>query len=80
MMAAGMEWLWLRVRRVAAELMGLFVEDAGLALGSLAWIGVVWLLLPALRLGVHARALALGLGLMAILGESALRAARRRRG
>lgn len=69
---------WLRT--VAREVYGLFVDDGSFAAAIVSWIGILWLVLP--RMGVPSRvsALVLVLGLAALLVESTLRFARRRRG
>jgi hypothetical protein len=64
---------WLRT--IAAELLGLFVDDAGFAVAILAWLAVTWFArsaLPPLWSSVILFA-----GLAAILIESVVRRSRR---
>ncbi len=61
------------IKAAAAELLGLFVDDAGFALAILAWIGISHLLLRLVPAWIP---LILFLGLALILIESALRRAR----
>lgn len=71
-----MDWIVASLR----ELIGLFVDDGSLAVTALVWLAVCGLVLP--RLGVSGVWLGAALfgGLAIILGENALRAARRKRG
>lgn len=64
------------VRTVLSELFGLFVDDGSFAIAILAWLLLVWLVLP--RLGVEAAWMGIILfaGLTLILVESAMRRAR----
>ena len=65
------------LRSVAAELLGLFVDDGGVALAVLGWVVVAWLssrVMPS-----PWPPLILFAGLAAILVGSAVRQARRRR-
>lgn len=66
---------WFRV--IFREIVGLFVDDGSFAIAIIAWLGIVWLLLP--RLGVFSRwnCLILFAGLGCILVENTLRYARR---
>lgn len=68
-----MQWL----RTAFRELFGLFVEDGSLAVAILAWLGVVWLLLP--RAGAFSQwsGPILFAGLACILAENTLRSARK---
>ncbi len=65
--------------RIVSEMVGLFVDDGRFALAILAWIGVVWKLLPRLGLAPEGDGVALFAGLAAILLEGAWRRARGRR-
>ena len=66
-----------RIGTVLREIYGLFVEDGMLAVGAVAWILAVSLLLPHLALlPLTARPLLLFAGLAAVLVASVLRAAR----
>ncbi len=65
------------VRSIAAELLGLFVDDGGVAVAVLAWVAVAWL---ASRVaGPPWPPLILFAGLATILIASAVRRARRGR-
>ena len=66
-------------RTIAFEFIGLFVDDGSLAVAVLAWLAVVWLLLPRLPLPPALPPIILFAGLALILVESALRGARRNR-
>lgn len=68
-----MNWL----RTIAAELFGLFVDDGAFALAIVAWLVLLWWLLPLLAIDARWKALILAGGLIAILVESVLRRARR---
>ena len=68
-----MNWL----RTIAAELFGLFVDDGAFALAIVAWLVLLWWLLPSLEIDARWKALILAGGLIAILVESVLRRARR---
>lgn len=68
-----MRWL----RRILAELWGLFVDDGRYALTIVAWLVLSWLLLPLLHIGGGWEAIILFVGLLLILLESALRRAGR---
>ncbi len=65
------------IRTVLREVFGLFVDDGSFALAIVAWLLLVWLVLP--RLGVDARwtGVILFAGLALILVESVTRRARR---
>ncbi len=69
-----MTWL----RKIAAELFGLFVDDGSFAIAILVWLGVLWLALPHLPINNTWRAIILFAGLAIILVESVLRRARQR--
>lgn len=69
-----MTWL----RKIVAELFGLFVDDGSFAIAILAWLGVLWLALPRLPFEDTWRAVILFAGLAIILIESVLRRARQR--
>ncbi len=62
------------------KIVGLFVEDAGFALGILAWVALAALLLREPAVADPWRALILLAGCLALLVENVLRAARRRAG
>ncbi len=68
-----MQW----IKRVLAELFGLFVDDGSFAVAILAWVAVVWLVLPRLGMSAAAGGIILFAGLALILVESVLRRARR---
>lgn len=61
---------WLKT--IVQELWSLFIDDVGLAVAAIAWVGLIWL--AAARLG-EAAGPALFAGLAAILVVSALRRA-----
>ncbi len=67
------------IKTIASEFIGLFVDDGSLAIAVLAWLAVVWLLLPRLPLPPALLPIILFAGLGLILVESALRGARRDR-
>ena len=67
-----MRWL----KTILEELIGLFIEDGTFAVAIVVWLGLVWFALP--RLPPTLGAPSLFAGLLAILAESVLRAARRR--
>lgn len=69
-----MTWL----KNVAAEFIGLFVDDGSLAVAVLVWLGAAWLLLPRLGLPNPWPPVILSIGLAGILVESALRRAGQR--
>ena len=71
-----MKWLAATAREVA----GLFIEDAGFALGILAWVALAALVVRELPFGDPWRAAILLAGCLALLVENVLRAARRRAG
>ena len=68
-----MKWL----RTALAELWGLFVEDGRYALVIVVWLLLAWWNLPWLHLSEGWNATIFAVGLLAILIESVLRAARR---
>ncbi len=65
------------IKTVAAELFGLFVDDATFAVTILAWLLAVWLVVPRLGVPPTSSPLVLFGGLAIILVESAVRRARR---
>ena len=71
-----MKWL----AAAAREVTGLFIEDAGFALGILAWVAAAAFVVRELPLGDPWRAAILLGGCLALLVENVLRAARRRAG
>jgi len=64
----------------ARKIAGLFVDDAGFALGILGWVTLAAVFLRAPALGDPWRALILLAGCLALLVENVLRAARKRAG
>jgi hypothetical protein len=66
---------WLR--SIAAEIFGLFVDDGAFAVAIVAWLALLWWLLPRVGLGASWNALLLVAGLVAILVDSVLRRARK---
>ena len=68
-----MHWL----KKILAELLGLFVDDISFALAIIVWLGVIWWGLPRLKLPAVWNGVILFAGLATILAESALRKARR---
>jgi hypothetical protein len=64
------------LRKIVAELVGLFVDDGSLAAVVLVWIAICGLVLPS----GHPHGLILFLGLALILAENVLRGARKHRG
>jgi hypothetical protein len=62
---------WLKT--IFQELFGLFVEDGNFALAILAWLAILWLVLPRLPVLGAWQAIILFVGLIAILIESVLR-------
>jgi hypothetical protein len=69
-----MSWL----KAIFGELLGLFIEDGSFAVAIVVWFGVVWFLLTRVPLPHRVQGPLLVAGLLAILLESVLRAARRR--
>ena len=69
-----MAWM----KSVAAEFIGLFVDDGSLAVAVLIWLAAAWVLLPRLGLPAPWPPVILFLGLAGILVESALRRAGQR--
>ena len=69
-----MRWL----KTIFGELIGLFIEDGSFAVAIVVWLGLVWFVLPRVSLPPVLQGPVLFAGLLAILLESALRAARRR--
>ena len=65
------------LRKLLAELWGLFVDDGRYALAIVAWLLLAWRGLPLLGLGGGWNASVFAAGLLAILVESVLRRARR---
>lgn len=68
--------LWLKA--IFNEIVGLFVEDGSFAIAILAWLALLWVVLPHLPIVGAWRAMILFVGLIAILIDSALRQARQR--
>lgn len=66
---------WLKTLLI--EAWGLFVDDGWLAAASIAWLAIVWQVLPLLQVPSSWRAVALFAGLLAILAGTALQRARR---
>jgi hypothetical protein len=66
-----------RLKTIALEIYGLFVDDGSFALAILFWLGVAWLLLPKLAAGQQG--ILLAGGLIVILAVSTWRAAARTR-
>ena len=64
------------IKTILEEIWGLFVDDGKFALVIVVWLLVAWKLLP-LFVSPPVQGLLLVLGLLAALGESALRKARR---
>ncbi len=71
-----MKWLVTAAR----EIVGLFVDDAGFALGILAWVALAAFVLRELPVGEPWRAAIFLAGCLALLVENVLRAARKRAG
>jgi len=71
-----MKWLAAAAREIA----GLFIEDAGFALGILAWVALAAFVVRELPLADPWRAAILLAGCLALLVENVLRAARKRAG
>jgi hypothetical protein len=69
-----MRWL----KTIIREAFGLFVDDGWLALASIAWLAVVWRLLPLLPIPSSWHGVILFLGLAAILLASVLHRCGRR--
>ena len=67
--------LWLKT--IFREIFGLFVDDGSFAIAILAWLALLWWLLPHLPITGLWQAVMLFAGLIAILIESVLRRARR---
>jgi len=67
------------IANAGREFVALFIDDGSLALLSLLWLAVCGFLLPHLGVSDGWLGGALFIGLVAILAESALRAARRKR-
>ncbi len=67
-----MTWL----KKILAELFGLFVDDGSFAIAILVWLGVLWLALPHFPIDNTWRAMILFAGLAIILVESVSRRAR----
>jgi hypothetical protein len=65
------------IRTVADEVFGLFVDDGSFAVAILVWLLLVWLAVSRAGVGPGWGAIALFLGLAAILVESVTRRARR---
>jgi hypothetical protein len=69
-----MKWLVAAARGIV----GLFVDDAGIALGIVAWVALAALVLRELPVGETWRAAIFLAGCLALLVENVLRAARKR--
>jgi len=69
-----MSWL----KSIFREIYGLFVDDGSFAIAVVAWLALLWLVLPRLPIPGVWHGVVLFAGLVAILIESALRRARRR--
>ncbi|HEY0749094.1 MAG TPA: hypothetical protein VGD63_20490 [Steroidobacteraceae bacterium] len=67
------------LKTIFAELLGLFVEDGSFAVAIFVWLGLVWFVVPRVPLPRVVQGPLLFAGLLAILLESVLRAARRPR-
>jgi hypothetical protein len=65
------------LKTIAGELIGLFIDDGSLVAAVIAWIVATTLALRIGLIGSQADAIALGLGLAALLAENVRRAARR---
>lgn len=65
------------IRTTLREIFGLFVEDGSFAIAILAWLGIVWLLVPHLGIVSPWSGVILFVGLASILVENALRYAAR---
>jgi hypothetical protein len=65
------------LKTIFGELLGLFIEDGSFAVAIFVWLGLVWFVLPRLPLPRVVQGPVLFAGLLAILLESVLRAARR---
>lgn len=68
-----MQW----IRKIAAEIVGLFVDDGGFAGAIVAWLGGIWILSRYLPRGTGWSSVTLFLGLGVILFWSAIRRSRR---
>jgi hypothetical protein len=64
-----MKWL----RTICREILGLFVDDGSFAVAILVWLGVVWILSRHIGPGSAWGNVALSVGLVLILIESAVR-------
>ena len=67
---------WLKI--IWREFFAIFVDDGNFALTILIWLGLLWLVLPYIRIPAMWHAAILFLGLAGILGESVLRRSRQR--
>ncbi|GAB3780424.1 hypothetical protein [Dyella agri] len=65
------------LRKLLAELWGLFVDDGRYAFAIVAWLLLAWLALPLMGFDGGWNALVFATGLLAILVESVLHRARR---
>ena len=65
------------LKTIFREIFGLFVEDGSFAIAILAWLALLWWLLPHLPIAGLWQAVILFAGLIAILIESVLRRTRR---
>lgn len=64
------------LKTIFREIFGLFVEDGSFAIAILAWLALLWWLLPHLPIAGLWQAVILFAGLIAILIESVLRRTR----
>lgn len=67
------------IKKIFAEVFGLFVEDGRFAVVILIWLGIVWLLAHAMTISPEAGSLVLFIGLALILIENTIRNSRRSR-
>lgn len=65
------------LKQIVEEIFGLFVDDGYFALAVIAWLALVWLVLPHLSIQADWDPAILFAGLIAIVLESVLRRARR---
>ena len=65
------------IKTIFGELIGLFIDDGNFAIAIVVWLGLAWFVLPHLPIPHVFQAPILFAGLLAILTESVLQAARR---
>lgn len=65
------------LKTITGELVGLFIDDGSLVVAVIAWIAATSLALHTGLIGAETAAVALSLGLAALLAENVHRAARR---